>query len=463
MRKRVTTGRVAPLLALVVAGLTIPAPSSAPAAEEDPRPNILIIVTDDQRADAMDHMPATKRIFARGGTTFTNGFVTTPFCCPSRASIMTGKYSHNHGIRSGSELDQLPAIEEMSIQKELQAAGYKTALFGKFLNSWPLRRDPRYLDKWAVIPNISPDGYYDGRWNVDGRIKTIRQYSTAFLRDLAMDFVRTNERNDGKPWFLYIAPAAPHFPYDTEPKYRGKAVSVWRGNPAVQEQDRTDKPAWVQARDAALRKGQTIRRRQLRTLMSVDDLVAKLFRQLEELGETDTLAVYTSDNGYLWGEHGATQKRWPYIPSVNVPYLVRWPGYLPTGVVSDRLVANIDIAPSIAHATGTPFTGFDGKSWFDSEPRDRLLLEFWKRRSGNGLLQDWAATLTPEYHYIEYYDMTSGALLDQEYYDLVADPWELENLLGDTSLTNDPTLLEMQDLTNQLNEDRQCAGPEECP
>jgi arylsulfatase A-like enzyme len=350
----------------------------------------------------------------------------------------------------------------MSIQKALKEAGYRTALFGKFLNTWPLRRDPSYLDQWAVIPHISPDGYYGGKWNVNGKIKKIKEYSTTFLRELAIDFIQQRERNDGKPWFLYIAPAAPHFPYDTEPRYTGKPVTVWNGNPSVQEQDRTDKPLWVQAHDAPLRKGQTIRRRQLRTLMSVDDMVAKLFRQLAKLGETNTLALFTSDNGYMWSEHGVTQKRYPYLPSVHVPYMARWPGFLPTGVTANRIVANIDIAPTIAHATGTPFSGFDGKSWFTGAPRDRLLLEFWKRTTGSGQLQNWAATLTPDYHYIEYYDQL-GVLIEQEYYDLIDDPWELENLLGDTSFTNDPSLLEQQELTTQLNEDRSCEGTEECP
>lgn len=462
MKRRGNVTRVAICVAIAVAGLTLSGTQEAPAAEEDPRPNVLVIVTDDQRWSAMAHMRATKQIFKRGGTNFTNAFVTTPYCCPSRASIMTGKYAHNHGVRSGEELDQFPAVEEASIQKALKGAGYRTAMFGKFLNAWPVEQDPQYLDRWAHIPHADPDGYYNGTWNVNGTVRRVRRYSTTFLRRLALDFIEDNERSDGEPWFVYIAPSAPHFPYDTQPRYTGHRVSKWKGNPAVREEDRTDKPVWVQTRNQGLKKGQKIRRQQLRTLMSVDDMVAKLFQQLEELGETDTLAIFTSDNGYIWGEHGVTQKRFPYLPSVHVPYMVRWPGHVAANVREHRIVSNIDIAPSIAEATGTSFSGYDGKSLFSGVERDRLLLEWWRQSDATGDLQNWASTLTPDYQYTEYYD-ASDLMIFQEHYDLVNDPWQLLNTLGDPDPLNNPMPLEMQELTTQLNQDRSCVGTEECP
>ena len=463
MTSRVGVLRSAALAAVVGASLTAPTGSPAARAQEDPRPNVLVIVTDDQRWDAMDHMPATRRWFVREGTKFKKGFATTPFCCPSRASIITGKYAHNHGIVSGFETDKLEEVQETSIQKALKEAGYRTALFGKFLNAWPLERDPSYLDQWGVIPHISPDGYYSGEWNVNGSIEEINEYSTLWLGDRGIDFITGGESNDDTPWFLYIAPAAAHSPFDTEPRYSRAPVTVWKSNPATKEQDRTDKPPWIQSRNARFKKGEQIRRRQLRTLMSVDDMVGKLFRKLEELGETDTLAIFTSDNGYMWSEHGVTQKRYPYLPSVHVPYLARWPGRIPANVKDDRIVANIDIAPTIAEATGTTFSGFDGKPWLGTGPlRDRLLLEFTKKPGGDGPLESWASTLTPDYEYTEYYD-AAGQVVFREYFDLLTDPWQLQNTLGDSDPLNDPNLLEMQALTTQLNEDRSCQGPAECP
>ena len=463
MTRRVGASRVVALAALVGASLTAPTGSPAARAQADPRPNVLVIVTDDQRWDAMAHMPVTRRLFGRGGTKFKNGFATTPFCCPSRASIMTGKYTHNHGIESGFETDQLDSVQESSIQKALKEAGYRTAWYGKYLNAWPLEHDPSYLDRWGLNPHAAPDGYFSGEWNVNGAIEEINEYSTIWMGDQAVDFIKDGESSDGTPWFLYVAPMAAHAPFDPEPRHARKPVTVWNGNPAVREQDRSDKPPWIQSRKSRLAKGQEIRRRQIRTLMSVDDMIGKIFRQLEELGETDTLAIFTSDNGYMWAEHGVTQKRYPYLPSVEVPYFARWPGHIPANVKDDRIVANIDIAPTIAEATGTTFSGFDGKSWLGAGPsRDRLLLEFTKKPGGVGALENWASTLTPAYQYTEYYD-DAGEVIFREYYDLVADPWQLQNTLGDADPLNDPNLLQMQMMATQLDEDRSCQGPAECP
>ena len=463
MTRRGGATRSVALAALVAASLTAPTGSPAARAQEELRPNVLVIVTDDQRWDAMDHMPATRRLFGREGTKFKKGFATTPFCCPSRASIMTGKYAHNHGIESGFETEKLEEVQEASIQKALKEAGYRTALFGKFLNAWPLERDPSYFDRWAVTPHAAPYGYYSGEWNVNGTIEEINEYSTIWMGDLAAEFITDGESSDDTPWFVYVTPMAAHAPYEPEPRYRRETVTDWNGNPATREEDRSDKPEFVRGRSAPFRKGQLIRRRQLRTLMSVDDMVAELFRQLERLGETNTLAIFTSDNGYMWSEHGVTQKRFPYLPSVHVPYLARWPGHIPPGVKEERIVANIDIAPTIAEATGTTFTGYDGKPFLPGGPsRTRLLLEFTRKPGGTGPLQSWASTLTQDYQYTEYYD-DAGTMIDQEYYDLIADPWQLQNTLGDSDPLNDPNLLEMQALMTQLAEDRSCQGTEECP
>lgn len=453
--------------AVAVAGVLLLGTSSAAVQDNgetsDPRPNIIVIVTDDQRADSLRYMYATKRIFQRGGTTFTNAFATTPLCCPSRASILTGRYAHNHGVRTQQQADApaAEAAEEMMIQKDLRASGYTTALFGKFLNNWDLKRNPEHLDEWAIFSHSAPFGYRGGTWNINGKTKEIFRYSTTYLRDRAQKFIKAREDNDRRPWFMYIAPAAPHRPFETERRYRRAPVDAWPGNPAVFEEDRTDKPLWVQQRSKQLAKGVSTRKKQMRTLMSVDDLVAQLPKTLDRFNETRrTLLIYLSDNGYFWSEHGLGTKKWPYLPSVKIPLMMAWPGTIDAGVVDERLVANIDVAPTIAEVAGVNLQGADGRSLLSSQDRSRLLLEYFPPDALNP--PEWASTITHNFQYIEYYD-PQGLLLQREYYDLVADPWQLVNLLGDTDPTNDPSLTEATNLMLQLSDDRECAGPRQCP
>lgn len=451
--------------ALAVTGvLGISAPSGAVQQAEpaDTRPNIVVVVTDDQRADSLRYMFATKRIFRRNGTTFTNAYATTPLCCPARASILTGQYVHNHGVRTQRQADApaAEAAEEMMIQKELRASGYATALFGKFLNNWDLENTPEHLDKWAIFGHSAPNGYKGGMWNIDGSIGRVDVYSTTYLRDRARDFIKAQEEDDDRPWFLYLAPAAPHRPFTAEWKYRRTWIHPWAGNPAVHEEDRTDKPLWVQQRNNQPYKGQRLRTKQMRTLMSVDDMVRVLSETVKKFDENErTLMIFMSDNGHMWSEHGLGTKRWPYTQSVQIPLMLRWPGTIEAGATDDRLVANIDVAPTIADVAEVSLPNADGRSLFSSDERARLLLEYFTESEA---LPTWASTLTHTDQYIEYYD-ASGLILARELYDLEADPWQLVNLLGDTDPTNDPSVTEQADYSLQLSEDRNCAGPSNCP
>jgi arylsulfatase A-like enzyme len=231
----------------------------------------------------------------------------------------------------------------------------------------------------------------------------------------------------------------------------------------MREKDRSDKPPDVRANHASLGIVRENRRNQLRSLMSVDDMVDAVCRLLDKLGELDdTLAIFMSDNGFMWGEHGLTQKIRPYASSAQVPFFVRWPGSVAAGGVEHRLVANIDIAPTVLDAAGVkPDHVFDGRSLL-SGGRDRVLLEQWKRPDRT--VPDWAATRSTGYLYVEYYAPDRLVPVYREYYDLVADPWELRNLLGDTDPTNDPP--DAAELSLQLHEDVVCAGaagPSACP
>lgn len=425
-------------------------------------PNVLVIVADDQRLGAMGAMRATREVFRREGVNYTNAFVTTPYCCPSRASIMSGLYTHNHDVRTGIKGEAETFDEERSMQGELKDAGYRNAVFGKFLNGWNLGRSPEHFDQWAIFSESAPDGYYGGTWNVDGTKEVVEPYSTTFIKRRALRFMNAGETSDDQPWFMYLAPAAPHAPYVAEPRFEDADVGKLVRNPATDEADRSDKPDFVQSRERGLYEAKSLRRRQLRTLMSVDRMVGALFRALRELREENTLVVFTSDNGYLWGEHRLAHKRFPYLPSVHVPFLVRWPDEAGAGTREDRMVANIDIAPTVFDLAGIdPTYELDGRSLLGDHNRERILLEFWgnpNSKEADGGLPSWSSTVTDAYQYIEWYTL-DGELIEAEYYDLRADPWELQNLLGDDDPANDPVV---QPLSAQLAADKSCRG-QTCP
>jgi arylsulfatase A-like enzyme len=195
--------------------------------------------------------------------------------------------------------------------------------------------------------------------------------------------------------------------------------------------------------------------------MSVDDLVVELFGALAKLDERrDTLAIFISDNGYLWGEHGLASKRFPYTEAIRVPLAIRWPGHLRAGGIDERMVANIDVAPTLLDVTGIdvdPDEPMDGRSMLSPGEREALLFEYFGADKGES--PPWASYRSHDYQYIEYYDETTGLLTFREYYDLTNDKWQLENLFGDSDPANDPL---MPLLSAELAEAKSCAGSS-CP
>src|SRR5919202_1620845 len=208
-------------------------------------PNILMIVTDDQR-DGLGVMPNTRRIFRRGGTDYTDAFVSDPLCCPSRASIFTGRYPHNHDVRT--EEDALNLAPGSTIQHYLERAGYCTAILGKYLNSWPIDRTPPDFNSASIFAE-SAYAYRNTVFNLDGQVATVPAYSTGFLSRGALAFLReANFTEDARPWFLYVATAAPHFPFVPAHKYAHAAVPAWKGEAGTRERNRSDKPPFVRAK-----------------------------------------------------------------------------------------------------------------------------------------------------------------------------------------------------------------------
>jgi arylsulfatase A-like enzyme len=427
------------------------------------RPNILIIMTDDQRArGTMKVLPHVRRWFGSGGTTFPNAFDTTPLCCPSRAATFSGRYAHNNGVHDNAGTGRQIFDQSATMQRYLHDAGYETGIYGKFFNFWRIADDPPNFDRFGIIsPSRDSNGYYGGTWNVDGTLTTIDRYSTDYIAASGARFIRNTEGNDAQPWFLELATYAPHLHAIPKPRYSTAPVGPLHLTPAMEELDRSDKPPSVQAENVNLDGVRRSRAVQLRTLMSVDDLTAKIAQTLRQTGEAgNTLAFFLSDNGFLWGEHGLRSKGYPYDAGVRLPFLMRWTGHTQAGSVDRRLVATIDIAPTVMAASGLAAPQdplMDGRSLLDpSWSRDRLLLEYWPWIGSSA--PGWAATWTKRSEYVEYYD-SHGAVTFREYYDLRADPFELTNLFHDANPSNDPAV---PPLHRQLAADRTCSGAT-CP
>jgi len=407
----------------LAATLLLAAGAAAPARAQE-QPNLLVIMTDDQRADGtLAVMPQTRRAIARQGRRFVQAYTTTPKCCPSRASFFTGRYPHNHRVVSNLVARRLD--HTTTVQYLVRAEGYRTGMFGKFLNGWPIALDPPYFDEWAIM---SP-GYRRATWNIDGLVADRADYTTDLIADRAVQFVRDGEREDEQPWLAWVTPYAPHLPSTPADRHRGASLPRLKRTPAMFEADWSDKPELLDRARGFRRARRKMRRAGRRSLMAVDDLVGRLVHELRVRGERrQTLVVFTSDNGFLLGEHGGlTGKDLPHPASAQIPLLLRWPGRVRPGTVSTDLVLNIDVGTTLLRAAGVPVET-DGRSLLARRPRAGIFLEHsgGRRREPDALpIPAWRALVTPSFRYAEYYE--DDALVGREYYDHLVDPWELEN------------------------------------
>lgn len=460
--------------------------ASPPAAWADP--NVLFIVTDDQRLDGMVVLPKTRAWFENGGTSFSQAVVTTPACCPSRASIFTGRYAHNHGVKTNNDGPLLGTTEgapgqRSTLQYYLKQRGYQTAIFGKYLNHWDLRSTdgdppdpPPFFDRYSIMDDNRPHSGFTAL--EQGVQKTIPDYESTYIANQAVDFL--TQKDPAHPWFLYISPTIPHSPFDPEPQYANAPVPASSPTASYFEQDTNDKPVWARIKSVGdMDTTEDIRLATLRMLMSVDDMVATVMQKVADLGEAEnTIAFFISDNGFMLGEHGAISKGHPYLESVRVPLYMRWPGgNVPAGVSDTRLAANIDMTPTVVDALGlTTSPPMDGQSLLGSTRRNRILTEWFVLDPNQ--IPTWASIQTPSFIYTEYYTaagaplseylnsagtipsrMDDGTTTLREYYDLTSDPFQLTNLLHDGNPLDDPATAE---LAAMLARDRNCSGTS-CP
>jgi N-acetylglucosamine-6-sulfatase len=418
-----------PLVALaVVTG--IPNVSSVQA-DAVAQPNVLIIVTDDQHVGTLDAMPFTSTM----GRRYENAFVPFSMCCPSRASILTGNNAHTHGVW-GNQLPSGGAAmfdDSSTLATWLDHAGYDTGLFGKYLNKYgadvPGTYVPPGWDRWLATTD-SDGSYFDWFLSDQGTVRSQSGYQTTYYAKQAAAFIE--DASPSTPVFTYYAPLAPHVPHQPEEAYRGSFddIAPWRP-PSYNEADVSDKPLFL-AKRAPLTAEQTTEidttyREHFETMQSVDDSVELLVDTLAETGRLDnTLIVYLSDNGYLFGEHRWVGKNTPYDGTTRVPFVMRYDAMGLSGV-DDRIVLNIDIAPTIADITGVATPQMDGMSlvrtFIDTaaKTRARFLLEAGSNGTGTNRHPSYCGARSNKYLFVHY----SGGF--EEFYNYRRDPWELHN------------------------------------
>jgi N-acetylglucosamine-6-sulfatase len=478
------------LLGVLVCMLALAAPAAA--AE---RPNVVVLMTDDQTVADLEAMPRTQALLAASGVGFDRSYVSYPVCCPSRATFLSGQYAHNHKVLGlyppTGGYGRFDAAESLPVW--VQRAGYHTAYVGKYMNGYgtdtPADPPPGWTD-WYGALDSSTYRMWGFTLNENGEPRTYGAlfdedpagYQTDVLARKAVDVIERSAGGD-RPLFLSVGFLAPHHESGgvriatgrlvrAAPRHTGTlAAKRFRRPPGFNEADMSDKPFFLRRRPRlgpaeVQRVVDNFRARQ-ESLLAVDEAVAEVVAALEATGELDNTYLFlTSDNGYLQGEHRvASGKMLPYDPSTRVPLLIRGPG-LPEGEVSDALVGNVDLAPTILEIAGGWSTKpLDGRSLLQlarepwrSPPR-ALLHETGGRRFVRARDQDAAgvpevrdirnyrAIRTERWLYVEY---RGGS---RELYDLARDPHQLRSLHRDRSL-----MPLRESLSRRLRRLSRCAG-----
>ena len=459
---------LATTLAVANAGIVV--------AQERPlpeRPNVVVVVVDDMRYDEFSagghpylETPNIDRLAAEGAM-FTNAFHAVPLCSPNRASLLTGQFPSRHGIIDNVARNKA-SHRLQTFPRAMKEAGYATAFIGK----WHMGNDPTPrpgFDYWSALPGqgrtIDPDLYEDGR------VQRIPGYVTDVLTDRALEFI---DQQRDSPFIVYIAHKAIHpearqlddgssdpnidRKYTPAERHRGRyedevfprranvvhSPDDLEGKPALQRSLRDrDSPESVAQFSFFLDPGtseETIRRR-AEMVLAVDDSIGQIVAALEERGILDqTMIVFTSDNGFFFGEHWLSQeRRLPYEESIRQPLLVRYPPLAKPGSRIDALASSVDLAPTVLEASGVPIgSHVQGRSLVPlmagamEDWRSAVLIEFYTHENPRPWLMDmdYKAVRTERYklvHWVQHPD-------ERELYDLAADPYEVNNLIADPAM-----------------------------
>ncbi|HUU20825.1 MAG TPA: sulfatase [Sedimentisphaerales bacterium] len=421
--------------------------------------NVVFILSDDHRYDFMGFLNKPKFLktpnmdrMAREGAYIKYATVSTALCSPSRASILTGQFAHRHGVVDNNS--RVPAGTRFFPQ-DLQKAGWQTAFMGKW-HMGHANDEPRPgFDKWISFKGQGV--YFNPTFNIDGKQVKRDGHVSDLLTEYALDWLK-NDRDQDKPFLLYLSHKAVHGMFEPAKRHLGKYDDVKLEYPksmAYTEENYKGKPQWVKEQRNSwhgvdhMYHGQmdfdTFYRRYCETLLSVDESIGRVIKYLESnnLAE-DTLVMYMGDNGFVFGEHGLIDKRHMYEESMRVPFLAWCPGMIEPGSIIEELIQNIDIAPTVMDVAGldTP-ERMDGQSFLPilqgkkTPWRDSAFYEYyWERNFPH--TPTTHGVRTNRYKYIHYH----GIWDIDELYDLRNDPEEMNNLIDSP---------EHQDLIKQLN------------
>lgn len=429
--------------ALLVLAALLNFVSFVPAAEQ--RPNIVVILVDDLRWDAFRCVghpfvktPNIDRL-AKEGATFTNCFVTTPLCSPSRASFLTGQYVHRHGVKDNRNNNEL-SHKLITFPRLLHDSGYVSAYVGK----WHMGNDdsPRPgFDHWVSFKGQG--AYLNPAINVNGKVEKRQGYITDLLNQEAVRFIK---ESGAKPFVLYLSHKAVHGPFTPAERHKELYSPNDVKTPPSVNDDRSGKPAITANADKGQKAPAKKRKKapapgrfgtmlnQLRGLMAIDEGVGEILKALRDAHRLDnTMVVFTSDNGYFWGEHGLGDKRWAYEESIRIPMFVRFPPQVKAESKIDALTLNIDLAPTILDLAGVavpkevqgrslaPLFRGDANDW-----RKSFFAEYFVEQ-GFPRQPTWEAVRNDRWKYI-HYPADSGW---DELYDLRNDRYEMKNLVRD--------------------------------
>lgn len=488
--------------------LALAAVLCAAAAEGADRPNIVFIMSDDHAAQAvgaygsrLNETPNLDRL-AREGLAMDDVFVTNSICTPSRATMLTGQYSHRNGVPVFNRFDS----SRQTVARLLQAAGYHTGMIGK----WHLGSDPAGFDHWEILPGQG--AYVDPiLYTATGERRYGGRYTTDVITDLAIDFIRT--RPADKPFFLMYHHKAPHRPWVPDEAHRRMFADRWLSEPTTfwdtyatrsqalrQNRQRVaddmrrndlkltppeglseeERRAWLvvtpdevtltrDGREVTLR-GEELARWKLQrylqdylaTVQSIDDNVGRFLDALDAAGLRDnTIVVYTSDQGFFLGEHGLYDKRFMYEESLRVPFLVRWPAVIKPGTRTDAMALNVDFAPTFLEAAGVPVPAdMQGRSllpvWRGQTPADwrtSMYYRYYHDPGDHNTAQHYGVR-TRTHKLIHYWKSDEWELFDLEH-----DPHELHNLYGQPGHERlaDELKAELRRLKSELGDEDQFA------
>jgi arylsulfatase A-like enzyme len=439
------------------------------------RPNILFIMSDDHAAHAIsaygskiNKTPNIDRI-AKEGMRFSNCLVVNSICTPSRAAILTGKYSHINGVPVFNRFDG----SQWTVAKDLQKSGYHTGMIGK----WHLQSDPTGFDKWIVLPGQgkyhNPDFITpDGRKNVKG-------YVTDIITDMSIDFIENRPKD--KPFFLMYHHKAPHRPWEPDEKHAKQFENVKipepktfhddyknRSSAAAEAEMRIDKhltktdvkmdpPAGLNALELKSWNYQRYMKDYLACVQSVDDNIGRMLDYLEKSGlSKNTIVIYTSDQGFFLGDHNWYDKRFMYEECLRMPFLIRYPEKIKAGKVNDAMILNVDFAPTFLEYAGLSAPKeVQGRSIVPllrgEKPRNWRTSMYYRyyHYPGDHRVQKHYGVRTERYKLIYF-----NELKEWELFDLKKDPNEMKSVYGDPKYADvqKEMLAELKRLRAELND-----------